>query len=105
MNLLLEQIELHEFPENDFDVFYDFNTKRFHAFENNVPRDKVREVVYELIDTEENIITNHREEILNYCLCTVTKDDTVGLGDIFMHGGYLKRTNDEHTIQERKVNE
>ena len=53
MDLLLEQIELFDNKENDndFDIFFDINTKLFHAFENNV--DEPREFVYRLVDTEE----------------------------------------------------
>ncbi len=90
MDLLLEQIELFDNKENDndFDIFFDFNTKLFHAFENNV--DEPREFVYRLVDTEENIAKNHREEILQYCLATVLPTDSVGLGDIFVHGKFVE---------------
>lgn len=91
MDLLLEQVELFDNKENDndFDVFFDFNTKLFHAFENNV--EEPREFVYRLVDTEENIIKKHREEILEYCLATVLPNESVGLGDIFIHGKYIDR--------------
>lgn len=91
MDLLLEQIELFDNKENDndFDIFFDINTKLFHAFENNV--DEPREFVYRLVDTEENIAKNHREEILQYCLATVLPTDSVGLGDIFVHGKFVER--------------
>lgn len=90
MDLLLEQIELFDNKENDndFDIFFDINTKLFHAFENNV--DEPREFVYRLVDTEENIAKNHREEILQYCLATVLPTDSVGLGDIFVHGKFVE---------------
>ena len=68
--------------------FFDINTKLFHAFENNV--DEPREFVYRLVDTEENITKNHREEILQYCLATVLPTDSVGLGDIFVHGKFVE---------------
>ncbi len=91
MDILLEQIELFDNKENDndFDIFFDFNTKLLHAFENNV--DEPREFVYRLVDTEENIAKNHREEILQYCLATVLPTDSVGLGDIFLHGKFVER--------------
>lgn len=91
MDLLLEQIELFDNKENDndFDIFFDINTKLFHAFENNV--DEPREFVYRLVDTEENIAKNHREEILQYCLAVVLPTESVGLGDIFLHGKYIER--------------
>jgi len=91
LELFLEQIELKDniLNDNDFDIFYDMNTKLIHAFENNV--DEPREFVYRLTDTEESIAENHRQEILEYCLATVLPTDTVGLGDIFVHGKYVER--------------
>jgi hypothetical protein len=91
LDLFLEQIELADNTINDntFDVFIDINTNLFHAFENDV--DEPREFVYRLTDTEESIAENHRQEILEYCLATVLPTDTVGLGDIFVHGKYVER--------------
>jgi hypothetical protein len=91
LELFLEQIELADNTTNDntFDVFIDINTNLFHAFENDV--DEPREFVYRLVDTEENIANNHRQEILEYCLATVLPTDSVGLGDIFVHGKYIER--------------
>jgi len=91
LELFLEQIELKDntLNDNDFDVFIDINTNLFHAFENNV--DEPRKFVYRLTDTEESIAENHRQEILEYCLATVLPTDTVGLGDIFVHGKYIER--------------
>jgi hypothetical protein len=101
MDLLLQQIELSDNKENDndFDIFFDFNTKLFHAFENNV--DEPREFVYRLVDTEENIAKNHRQEILDYCLATVLPTDTVGLGDIFVHGKYIERVIMNWTVEKK----
>jgi hypothetical protein len=101
MDLLLQQIELSDNKENDndFDIFFDFNTKLFHAFENNV--DEPREFVYRLVDTEENIAKNHRQEILDYCLATVLPTDTVGLGDIFVHGNYIERVIMNWTVEKK----
>ena len=101
MDLLLQQIELSDNKENDndFDIFFDFNTKLFHAFENNV--DEPREFVYRLVDTEENITKNHRQEILDYCLATVLPTDTVGLGDIFVHGNYIERVIMNWTVEKK----
>ena len=91
LELFLEQIELADNTINDntFDVFIDINTNLFHAFENDV--DEPREFVYRLTDTEESIAENHRQEILEYCLAAVRPTDTVGLGDIFVHGKYVER--------------
>lgn len=101
MDILLEQIELFDNKENDndFDIFFDFNTKLFHAFENNV--DEPREFVYRLVDTEENIAKNHREEILQYCLATVLPTDSVGLGDIFVHGKYIERIYKNWSVEKK----
>lgn len=91
MDLFLEQVELADNTTNDntFDVLYDMNTKFIHAVENNT--DTPREFVYRLVDTEENIATKHRQEILEYCLATILPTDEVGLGDIFVHGKYVER--------------
>ena len=91
LELFLEQVELADNTINDntFDVFYDINTKLMHAFENDV--DEPREFVYRLTDTEENIAREHRQEILEYCLAVVFPTDSVGLGDIFMHGKYIEK--------------
>ena len=91
MHLILEEIELKDNKVNDntFDIFYDVNTKLIHAVENGVVNP--REFVYRLVDTEENIAKNHRQEILEYCLATILPSDTVGLGDIFLHRKYVER--------------
>jgi hypothetical protein len=91
LELFLEQVELADNTINDntFDVFYDINTKLLHAFENDV--DEPREFVYRLTDTEENIAREHRQEILEYCLAVVLPTDSVGLGDIFMHGKFIEK--------------
>jgi len=91
LELFLEQVELADNTINDntFDVFYDMNTKLMHAFENDV--DEPREFVYRLTDTEENIAREHRQEILEYCLAVVLPTESVGLGDIFVHGKYIEK--------------
>ena len=93
LDLFLEQIELAENTTNDntFDIFYDINTKEIHAFENDVEPSEQRHFIYRLTDTEENIAKNHREEILKYCLAVVLPTDSVGLGDIFLHGKFVER--------------
>lgn len=91
MELFLEQIELADNTtnDNDFDIFYDVNTKLIHAFENTdyFPR----EFVYRLKGEEDAIAKEHRQEILEYCLAAVLPTDEVGLGDIFVHGKYVER--------------
>ena len=103
MHLKLEQIEIKENTLNDntFDIFYDMNTKLIHAFENDVTHDEVREFVYRLVDTEENIAKYYRQEILEYCLATVLPTDSVGLGDIFVHGKYVERINPNWTVEKK----
>ena len=90
---LLEDIELSQngLNNNTFDIYFDFENQRFHAFENDVPKSLEREFVYELTDSEEKISKEHREEILDYCLSRYTDEDSVGLGDIFVHGKYIKQ--------------
>jgi len=91
LELFLEEVELRENTINDntFDVFYDRNTKLLHAFENDT--DEPREFVYRLTDDQDTIAEKHRQEILEYCLAVVLPTDSVGLGDIFMHGKYVER--------------
>jgi len=91
LELFLEEVELRENTINDntFDVFYDINTKLLHAFENDT--DEPREFVYRLTDDQDTIAEKHRQEILEYCLAVVLPTDSVGLGDIFMHGKYVER--------------
>ena len=103
LELFLEQIELKDNTLNDntFDIFYDVNTKFIHAFENDVPDDEVREFVYRLVDTEENIAKNHREEILQYCLAVVLPNESVGLGDIFIHGKFVERVIMNWTVEKK----
>ena len=78
-----------------------FSIKLIHAFENDVPSDEVREFVYRLVDTEENIAENHRQEILDYCLATVLPTDSVGLGDIIVHGKYIERVIMNWTVEKK----
>jgi hypothetical protein len=101
LELFLEQIELKDntLNDNDFDIFYDMNTKLIHAFENNV--DEPREFVYRLVDDQDTIANNHRQEILDYCLATVLPTDEVGLGDIFVHGKYVERVIMNWTVEKK----
>lgn len=100
MELFLEQIELKDnLNDNTFDIFYDMNTNLIHAIENEVINP--REFVYRLVDTEENIAKNHRQEILEYCLATILPTDSVGLGDIFVHGKYVERINPNWTVEKK----
>ena len=91
LELILEDVELIDNTTNDntFDVFYDMNTKLIHAFENYV--DEPREFVYKLIDDQDDIAREHRQEILEYCLAVVLPTEEVSLGDIFMHGKFIEK--------------
>jgi hypothetical protein len=91
LELFLEDIELSDNIENDntFDVLYDPDTKLIHAIENNA--NEPRTFIYRLLDDQDTIAKNHREEILDYCLAVVLKTDEVGLGDIFIHGKYVEK--------------
>lgn len=91
LELFLEQIELKDNTLNDntFDIFFDVETGLIHAIENDVPSDEAREFVYRLVDEQDKIATEHRQEILDYCLASVLPTDEVGLGDIFCHGKYV----------------
>jgi len=88
--LILQDIELSDNTINDntFDIWYSNRLHKFLAQENVA---KGRRFIYELTDTEENIATNHRQEILEYCLAEVLPNESVGLGDIFVHGKYIKK--------------
>ena len=88
---ILSDIELRENTtnENTFDVWFDADEKRFLANENN----GVRSYAYKLKDDIENITKQHRNEILEYRLGRVTKDDVLTIADIFMHGNFIDRLN------------
>ena len=96
LELILQDIELSENTINDntFDVWYDKSAKTFLAVE---VVEKVvgivtpREIKYRLLDTFQNISTNHRQEILEYRLGSVTKEDEVTIGDIFMHSKFIEK--------------
>lgn len=103
MELFLEQIELKDNTLNDntFDIFFDVETGLIHAIENDVPSDEAREFVYRLVDEQDKIATEHRQEILDYCLATVLPTDEVGLGDIFCHGKYVERVYMNWTVEKK----
>jgi hypothetical protein len=91
LELVLQDIELmdNSINDNTFNVYMDINTKLFHAFENDVKDG--RHFEYCLVDTEENIVKHHRDEILHYCLSSISLTDSVSLGDIFLHGKFIKK--------------
>ena len=88
MELILTDIELAENTRNDntFDVWYNFETGTFVAYENGGNR-KFR---YKLDGEFEDIAKNHRQEILDYCLAVVLPTEEVSIGDIFVHGKYIE---------------
>lgn len=47
--------------------------------------------VYGLVGNQDDIASEHRDEILSYCLGRYTQDDEVSLGDIFVHGKYITK--------------
>jgi hypothetical protein len=99
MELILEQIELDEniSSENTFNIFFDEKTGLIHAIENDVPSDEAKEFVYGLVGNQDEIASEHRDEILAYCLSKVLPCDEVGLGDIFMHGKYVTLIDSKNT--------
>lgn len=87
--LILTDIELADNTTNDntFDVWYCNKLQKFVA---NEPIRNGRIFVYALTDTIENIIINHRQEILEYRLGRVTPQDQVTIADIFMYRKFTK---------------
>lgn len=89
LELILEEIELFDSKNSMlYDVYMDRNNK-FYA--RNKETNEV--LIYEYIKPYDEIIKEHREQILNYRLFKVTKDDEVCPADIFMHGGYVSLVN------------
>ena len=90
LELILQDIELSDNTINDntFDIWYSNRLQKFVANENVA---KGRRFIYELTDTEENISKTHRQEILEYRLGSVTKEDEVNIGDIFMHSKFIEK--------------
>lgn len=88
MELILQDIELAENTTNGnvFDVWYNDTTGTFIAQE----VDGVRTFKYKIDGDFEEIAKEHRQEILEYRLCTVTADDEVTVGDVFMHGKFIE---------------
>lgn len=50
--------------------------------------------LYGLVANQDEIASEHRDEILSYCLGSYTKEDEVSLGDIFVHGKYVAKLTD-----------
>ena len=96
LELILTDIELSENTTNDntFDVWYNKSAKTFLAvevIEKVVGKVTPKQIKYRLLDTYQNISTNHRQEILEYRLCKVTPNDEVTIGDIFMHAKFIEK--------------
>jgi hypothetical protein len=86
---IFDDIELADNTENDntFRVDYDYDKQQFEATE-NVESGTPRVWFYEFTDTEENIVNNHKQEILEYC--GFTKTDMINRRDVFLHGKYVR---------------
>jgi hypothetical protein len=50
-------------------------------------------ILFGLVGDQDEIASEHRDEILYYCLGSYTKEDDVNLGDIFVHGKYVRPLN------------
>ena len=90
MELILEEI----FMNDDINEEYPCNvyiTKDFTFIVQCPIRNIVR--LFELTMSQGLINMYHREEILQYRLSKVTEEDELYLGDIFMHGKYIKPLN------------
>ncbi|MDB4590940.1 hypothetical protein OAH77_04485 [Flavobacteriaceae bacterium] len=51
------------------------------------------DIYYEITKPFEEIKELHRDELLKCTLARYTKEDDITYGDIFMHGGFIKRIN------------
>lgn len=88
--LIRESVEIENSIADNYDIYYSDVTKLIYAVSDN-PGSYV--MLYQLTKEQELIETEHRDEILDYCLSVKTKEDEVCLGDIFVHGKYIKRLN------------
>lgn len=91
MELILTEVELgiteiQDEDNNSFDVWYNKRENRFVAI-NPITHETYR---YKMTKSIEDIIFELHDEILEYRLCKVTPEDTVGIGDIFMYGKYVE---------------
>jgi hypothetical protein len=80
--MILQDIELHN-SDMLFDVFFDFDNQIFTA------KSATEEIKFRLTKPENEIAQLHRDEILTYSIASYSKEDSVGLGDIFLHGKYI----------------
>jgi hypothetical protein len=91
MELILTDVELgietKDKDNNLFDVFYHKKNGIFVAV-NPITKESYR---YKLTKTIEEILYELSDEILRSRLSKVTKEDTVGIGDIFMYGAYVEQ--------------
>jgi hypothetical protein len=83
--LLLQGIYLSDDinEENPTDIFVDKENIMYAVQRNG----KVR--AFKLTHNQDEIALRFRDEILEYCLDIVTKDDEVRLADIFMYGKHM----------------
>jgi len=90
MILILQDIELNDTSiglkeGNSFDVWIVENNE-FLAIDNNNVKRTIR---YKIIDKFN--FTEHKQEILEYRLSSVTNEDELTMSDIFMHGGFIEK--------------
>jgi hypothetical protein len=89
---ILDDIYLHDDTneENPCDVYWDKERNLFYVAP--IYGMEVCGIsVYKLTKPQNEINKEHRNEILEYRLDKVTADDEVSLGDIFMHGKFIKK--------------
>ena len=91
MELILTDIELGIEVQNEelnsFDVWWNKKQNVFVAV-NPITKESYR---YELTKPIEDILYDDSDEILRSRLSKITKEDEVGIGDIFMYGKYIAR--------------
>jgi len=90
MKLILQGIELNDGSVglneiNSFDV-WTYENNEFLAIDNNNAKRTMR---YKVIDTFN--VSEHKQEILEYCLGKVTNNDELTMSDIFLHGGFIEK--------------
>ena len=90
MELILTDIELGTEIQNEelnsFDVWYNKKQNVFVAV-NPITKESYR---YELTKSIEDILYEISEDILDFRLAKRSKEDSVGIGDIFMYGKYVQ---------------
>lgn len=92
ISLEKDDVEMADREDDLFNVYSMFELgKGYKLFALGQKSREVRE--FSLLGSLIDIATNHRDEILNYTLGKVEEYHEVGLGDIFLHGKYIKEIN------------